>query len=342
MQATRNIKFEDVGRRFAFTWQSPTTISGRLQNWLDLDGTVSGLGEPTLIGSGFSDAGLWWKVDNDVVHDEQGPLQFIKINNGPTRGLGHIRLAWDDDLHARVGRTECTNNYPYKACPPVGRIRHYGPMFDSSADKLGGLSVHANPDIVGPVGGFGWLLRLNNGAPRKLKINTIEVHPDTPLTLGIAYPFGTAFKITAHAAYCDVSQSYTCQEIFSSVTSAAQVRSSDGNTYHFNAKTGLLTIRIVQTPRGFTGNPGWKLWDFNMPGKWDDGYALGRFERDGVLLPMPTFGAYLELEANCGGTGPYCSGFTPSPEPIVCNSGYQQVAYDKCCLTNDMSVCVYA
>ena len=62
MQATRDLSFNEVGRRFKFTTTNFETVSGRAQNWLDVDGTVSGFGEPTLIGSGFESAGLWWRV----------------------------------------------------------------------------------------------------------------------------------------------------------------------------------------------------------------------------------------------------------------------------------------
>jgi len=96
MQATRNISFEDCGRRFRLidfrTDNAVSTVSGRNQNWLDLDGSVSGLEEPTIIGSGLAAAGLWWKVDAEVVHDPDGPLEFIKQNNGLERGLVSLKI----------------------------------------------------------------------------------------------------------------------------------------------------------------------------------------------------------------------------------------------------------
>ena len=172
MQATRNISFENCGRRFYlrdFRGDSlPSTVSGRGQNWLDVDGTISGFNEPTLIGSGLADAGLWWKVDSNVVHDPQGPLEFIRVDDGIERGLGHIQFAWDSALHSTVGNTACGNGESHP-CPAVGRIRHWGPMFDSSNDPHGGLPVTAQPDVAGPVGGFGWLLRLDGGAPHTLE-----------------------------------------------------------------------------------------------------------------------------------------------------------------------------
>merc|ERR1712176_969594 len=99
MQATRSITYENCGRRFKLQdfkdQNSITSVSGRNQNWLDVDGTASGLNEPVIIGSGLTDAGHWWHVDDDVVDDPEGPLAFIKVNNGPNRGLGHIRLRWN-------------------------------------------------------------------------------------------------------------------------------------------------------------------------------------------------------------------------------------------------------
>ncbi len=69
MQGTRDITFENCGRRFQL-WddrgaKAPfTTVSGRLQNWIDVDGSASGLNEPTLIVSGQDAAKGWWQVDD--------------------------------------------------------------------------------------------------------------------------------------------------------------------------------------------------------------------------------------------------------------------------------------
>jgi hypothetical protein len=62
MQATRNISFDDVGRKFKLTTTFVETVSGRTQSWYDVDGSVSGLREPTLVGSGLASAGHWWRV----------------------------------------------------------------------------------------------------------------------------------------------------------------------------------------------------------------------------------------------------------------------------------------
>jgi hypothetical protein len=69
MQGTRNIRYEECGRRFAFIdgrgTSAPSTVSGRLQSWIDSDGSASGINEEVIIGSGQSGAGLWWVVDQN-------------------------------------------------------------------------------------------------------------------------------------------------------------------------------------------------------------------------------------------------------------------------------------
>jgi hypothetical protein len=67
MQGTRAIRFENCGRRFSLdNWlNDPNTVSGRNQNWLDADGSASGLGIPTLMVSGVANVSSWWQVDSN-------------------------------------------------------------------------------------------------------------------------------------------------------------------------------------------------------------------------------------------------------------------------------------
>lgn len=67
MQGTSQLSYESCGRRFAL-WSFSgkyDTVSGRGQNWLDADGTASGLDEPVLIVSGLDSAKNWLEVDDD-------------------------------------------------------------------------------------------------------------------------------------------------------------------------------------------------------------------------------------------------------------------------------------
>ena len=70
MQGTRNVSFENCGRRFRFGAdhdgdERMDTVSARAQNWFDADGTASGRNEPTLIVSGTDTVANWWEVEDD-------------------------------------------------------------------------------------------------------------------------------------------------------------------------------------------------------------------------------------------------------------------------------------
>jgi hypothetical protein len=341
MQATSGITFENVGRRFMlYDWRvnAPTSVSSRLQNWIDTDGSVTGFGEPSMIGSGRADTGLWWVVDDRVVHDEQGPLNFIRTNDGPERGLGYVFMQWDADLSAQVRNSVCGNGEQKLPCPAVGHIRHRGPRFAGDA----GLPMTANGDVVGPVGGYGWLLELDAGPPTEMSFTLVEVDPATPMLISIAYPVGTTFEFTATTDHCWVDAEHTCSAGFESVASIDDVRASKGNAYHVSSD-GVLTFRITMMPSMFVGNPTFyaATWDDpNRSGTW---YALDRFERAGIRLPRLAYEVGVSLKAsNCGASGRYCARVSASgtSADAVCPVGYTQVSYDKCC---DVSgSCVFA
>jgi len=340
MQGTSNISFESCGRRYRLNDYRgdnlPSTVSGRLQNWLDVDGSASGQNVPTIIGSGQSAAGLWWDVDDEVFHDEQGPLKFIKKTGN--RDIGHMHIEFDENQHNQVGQSICLNGSG--VCPTLGYIKHFGSKFSNDP----GLPVTANADIAGPTGGFGWLLSLDEGAPRELRIEYLEVHPDSPLILGIAYPPGTGVTITSRAAWCSPVNSYSCEEVFHPVSSPEDVRTSDGNAYHMDSN-GFLTVRIIMVPKNYAGDPDWIFPDMDTIGKWGQWYALDRFSRGDVTLLTFPYGPYLEIEADCppsNSNSAYCNGTPTNFEPIVCDSGYEQVAYDRCCNINDPTSCVDA
>jgi len=340
MQATANITFEDCGRRFYLrNYQyDGSHISGRLQNWLDTDGSVSGFGEPTVLASGQPEAGLWWQVDNDVVDDPQGPLKFFKLGTGPERGLGHFHLEWDSNLHN--DGSQCTNGRR-DPCDTIGYIKHFGSFYSSDP----GLPIKSKVDVVGPVGGFGWFFDLFYGAPQHMIFSAIEVGPDTPMLFSMLYPVGSTVTVKSVAAYCNPDHgTYFCNHTYHSVNSIEEVRESNGNAYHLDSLTGLLTIRIIQTAQNFLGFVSDNVFikpDYDTIGKWGNGYALGRYERNGVRLPQQAYGPYLEITASCfPNDGTYCTGTRQTINMDVCDPGYNQVAYDKCC--DDNGDCYYA
>ena len=212
----------------------------------------------------------------------------------------------------------------------MGHIKHLGGRFKNDA----GLPVTANADIVGPVGGFGWKVELDKGVPKSIRFLEIEVDPATPLLLSIAYPPGTSFTITANAKFCTPSEKYTCKDNFRRVSSIAEVRKSIGNTYHVDSN-GVLTFRVIQTPKTFVGRPEFFLPQYTDVGRDGNGVALERFERDGIRLPRYTDGNFLLVETNCtaSDSGPYCSEQPMPFDRIVCPPGYSQTGYDTCSLT---------
>ena len=273
--------------------------------------------------------------------DDQAPIVFIKRNNGKARGIGHIHLYWDKNLHKQVGSSVCLNGGGQ--CPTVGYMRHLGhkfsPAYNTNANP--GLPITANPDTVGPVGGFGWVLKLNGGAPRNLLIQETALDPDNMLLLSIAYPIGSTFTIQARQEWCSTNAQYTCTQTYEAMASVDEVRSGAGNGYHVDSD-GVLTFRIYQQAKLFNGNPGFFIPTYTTMQRNDNAYALPRFERDGVRLPQSTGGTWIQLDVVCGGTGAYCNETVVDYDPDVCPSGYNQTAYDKCCLIADPSKCVNA
>jgi hypothetical protein len=165
-----------------------------------------------------------------------------------------------------------------------------------------GLPVTANPSITGPIGGFGWLLKLSNGAPRVLTLTNFEIPPESPLIFGLFYPKGASVTVTAFSDWCYASDSpyYTCSQVFTAVSSHDQVRTSSGNTYHLDSD-GFLTIRLISSPQTFTGNPQWIYPKWDTVGKWGTWYALDRFSRGNITLPRFWWAPNLKVEirSNC-------------------------------------------
>jgi hypothetical protein len=276
-----------------------------------------------------------------VGYDPQGPLRFIPIQpqtGAPKRGLAHIGMSWDIPVQQQVGYSICGNGNQ-APCPPLGYIRHAGKKF--SGTKIG-TPITARGEIVGPVGGYAWILELNGGAPRDMNFTDIEVLPETPLIISIAYPAGTTFSIVAHAApWCWQSSDFTCSQAYTQVGSIQQVRTGPGNQYYVDGN-GVLTFRIAQHPQYYVGRPEWFIPNRTDLDIYDKRvFAVERFERSGVYLPHASYGPYLRLTATCGGTGPYCSGTPVKYDPNVCPSGYEQISYDYCCRTTNPSDCVF-
>jgi hypothetical protein len=112
---------------------------------------------------------------------------------------------------------------------------------------------------------------------------------------------------------------------------------------------GVLTLRIVRTAQTFVGNPTWFLPQWNDTNRNGIGYALNRFERKNVRLPVSAHGPTLIIESNCAPAcigGVYCNATLASTSintvDSTCASGYNQTAYDQCCQVTNRTNCVFA
>jgi hypothetical protein len=174
-----------------------------------------------------------------------------------------------------------------------------GSRFDSDP----GLPVTAQAEIAGPVGGFGWLLSLNSGAPVALDINNIEVFHGTPMLISVQYPVGTAVSVTF---------SYP-QETRAAVWNRPSYCKTAA--HHFDDATGLLTVRVIGTDRFFTR----------------------------ANLTLPRGGNILKIRADCPSSdGIYCDdAITPVSTSALnlCPDEYYQTSYDICCSTTNSSLC---
>lgn len=274
-----------------------------------------------------------------AVYDPQGPLYFV--DQIGKRGLGHVHITFDEELHKLVPNTYC-DNAKGNPCPFVGFINHRGPHFAND----NGLPVTANSDIVGLVGGFGWELNLDGGTPVKLLIDRIEVLPETPLLFTVAYPLGVNVNVTSYAYACRTSPDFSCQETFHRVDTLGEVHHSPGNAYHFDPSTGRVTFRVIMPARKYVGNPEWILPTMETLDRNNEGFALRRFQRGDVILPKVNKGPRLEILTDCTPSTDnpaYCAEAAPTVEPLeVCPDGYTQVGFDRCCADNDDTNCFFA
>ena len=340
MQATAGIKYDECGLRFRFSnfltdhggqmsngMQS--SVSERLQNWLDKDGSASGSGFPTILGS--ASAGQWWRLDESC--RLRGPLKSCPTNDRRHIGSIHLSFSGTERIGSQFGEA-CANGVPNVPCVPVGVVKHWGAMY--SADVANALPLTMNPEITGALDGFGWHAKFFEGqTPARLTIGRQQVSHDAVLLLSIAYPTNTSIR-TVYAtapAWCLPweNENRKCTETFTEVNSIAAVRASAGNVYHFS--DSILILRVVQPPGDRTGSPLWQV----------EPDAIKPFERDGIRITGINWNVVVHIEVNCKRSAhndDMCAGEAVSNEPPACTHEYPtQAGYDMCC-NDDGSTCI--
>ena len=337
MIVTSGLRFEGAGSaasklRLGVTVNASfPTVSHRMQNWGDADGSLSGRGRPTLLGS--SRQGWWWRLDANCT--DRADWTMWACDDTPTRSSGSVSLMFDAAQQTAaptgtLGSAACSNGgYATIPCPTIGRIWHLGYSPDTAMD------LPLNAKISGPIGGFGWVVGGSAWrAPVVLNLTSPQVRADAALLLVLPYPPGSTFQVTALStgsysnaqrgltptpSWCTVTgargvavASNLCTVRFRAVDSIAAVRGGAGDTYHFDSATGHLYLRptVQSQSYSFLGLP-------NVTAS--GGAGLGRvwgvqqvkgWAAQGLELP-PRGGNAITIVSDCAGgvsaDGAYCS-----------------------------------
>eukprot|EP01113_Clastostelium_recurvatum_P039925 TRINITY_DN614_c1_g2_i1.p1 TRINITY_DN614_c1_g2~~TRINITY_DN614_c1_g2_i1.p1 ORF type:complete len:714 (+),score=84.18 TRINITY_DN614_c1_g2_i1:197-2143(+) len=304
MQITSNIKFQNVSQvwRYSTSLSAPEglTVSGRLQNWYDADGTTTKLGGRAQIGS--ARANEWWKYNDDCILEDEA----YKCRMAPRDGQASFILHYSDALESRIGGSACINGgKPNIKCPVVAKATHFG------RDESLGLEIGINAKVTGPIidQSGGWFLRFSDGTPSTLSIANIQVDSDQKLVLALPYPAGTTFNIVYQAAsWCSTSWG-VCQHNYRAVRNITAIRDSFGDTYFWDETQRTLYLRVVNSPSFFGGLPS------TDPAVWSPYPPPESFSRNNHTIVTPTQ-ASVVITATCPqmnnaasatATGSYCA-----------------------------------
>ena len=307
MQASRNITYTNYDPttlvKFTVPQDQVRTVSGRLTNWLDYDGTVfpgAFTGIPLILGSAWANS--WWKTHGGCL----GPRNDLWICPKGQDGVASFYISYDKALEGpATSGALCPNGEGN--CPIVGKATHFGRSLDD------GLEIGQNPKVTGPVikASGGWFIRFNSGSPRKLLITRGQIHPDDNLVMAFPYPAGTTFSVKAKAPdFCNWART---EEVLVRVNSLAEVRAGFGDRYYFDEANNMLYIRIVQkNDECYPTTP-------TIPWTKESLSNLATFSRNGItLMVMEAEQFHYEIIAsNCGGSGEYCAPITPIVVPAA-------------------------
>ena len=334
------------------------------QNWIDLDGSTSGRGVPTLMASAF--AGYWWRLDAGC--ERRWDLWLCDLVRA--RWPAALQLRWQLGLHNGdgYGYTRCGGSVwgcvPLTPCPQLGYATHIGfpPGREThqwarrAPGDYDGMPITPGGALTGPAGGFGWFIHLFEGAPRELNVSNIQLPSNsTHLVLALQYPPGTNFEVSSRGAvwcnnkyrtWSDNALISTCAYAHRAVSSAAQVRVGRGDEYFFDGTH--LFIRALPTSTYF---------DFSDREtapyvlSWENDVLRSELERtfpytwteSGVSLitpacgePTALCGSYVHVKADCTPAAEgsaYCAHAAPAVVPrAACDAGMtaKPGSFDEC------------
>ena len=188
------------------------------------------------------------------------------------------------------GAYNCANPGPSPhLCPLIGKVTHFGRTLEE------GLDLAMNSKVTGPViyHSGGWYMKLFGGNPRNLRINSIQLNPDTNLLLAIPYPSGTNFVIR----YVGPSWCGYCSTTFPQVFSVADVEAAHGDRWYFDTSNQVLYVKLVmkREPANL-GSP-------HVDWVKESAQTLDHFTREGLTIWKDASQHWLEIQASSCGTG---------------------------------------
>lgn len=299
MQASMNISYVNVNmsKVLAFstslTDKTGNTVSGRLQNWLDMDGSIDGSRRgKTNLGSAW--ARNWWRMRNDCKLLNE--MWFCPMTSADF--VGSFAMWWNrTQQNSRIGVDWCLNDLSGAPCPLIGKVTHFG-----RTEGIDSLDLAYYAKVTGPVvyESGGWFIRFDSGTPKNLTFDNVQVFPKDKLLIALPYPAGTTFTIEARTAqWCSPSASRLCRFTLKPTTSVDAVLNGTGDLYYFN--NGILYLRIVQQSDGSLGRG--NTWIQRTVAELDP------FQQAGITLIGRTFAGDYRITinaSNCGSNSTFC------------------------------------
>lgn len=322
------------------TWDPNRTIvqtQWLQQSWIDLDGTASGRGVPTLMGSAL--AGNFWRLDAGC--ERRWDLWLCDLHG--ERWPVSMQLRWIIEpswwSYPGIGTNICGGSLwgcrPLTPCPQLGYVTHFGRpaghQLSAERRRLAlvgdeGVPITPNGGITGPAGGLGWFINFFAGAPIEMNVTNVQM-PDeaTQLVVAIQYPPGSSFIVESRgASWCTNKYATwsrggppyphitTCAWAHTAVSSVQQVRDGRGDEFYFDGTH--LYVRAMPTSSYFdlATVPG--LTASQRSFEWNGSVLLSAaerafpytFTRSGVSLiraqcsePTAMCGSHVHIKADC-------------------------------------------
>jgi len=201
---------------------SAATGSARHFNVVDEDGSFTGTGVKTLIGSLADNLNQqWWRINNNCVTQSdwkswQCPMGTAEVSSLDILVPGVSDQCSDDSSIANVA---------------IGKVHLFGGSNVPSGERS--ITFTRNPGITGPVGVGGWYLHFNSGSPKTWTIRPQSVPLGRSIILALKYPAGTTFSVKYSWSSTDIPMAATYSEFLTQVGS---------NKYFFDGNHFYLKI----------------------------------------------------------------------------------------------------